>query len=227
MTGPTYLTDIITPIAPVDALLAGYVAGVLPGPAHVLMAAHLEMSPRSRTWARDLELVAADAMADGEPASLSRRDEMLAAILDDEAPVPRGAGPEPAVPAPARGGCPKAIRTFIGRDLSEVPWRPVLPGLREWRVAEEDGCAATLIRIRQGVPAPHHTHGGAEITLVLDGAFRDSTGHYRAGDIAFADDTVEHRPVADLGRDCICFAVTDAPLRLTGLFGRWLPPMSS
>jgi putative transcriptional regulator len=31
---------------------------------------------------------------------------------------------------------------------------------------------------------------------------------------------VNHTPVADDDEDCICFAVTDAPLRLTGPVGR-------
>jgi putative transcriptional regulator len=47
-------------------------------------------------------------------------------------------------------------------------------------------------------------------------------GHYRRGDIAIADQEVDHRPVADREEDCICFAVTDAPIRLTGPVGRLL-----
>ena len=44
------------------------------------------------------------------------------------------------------------------------------------------------------------------------------------GDVAEADPSVNHQPVADPGEDCICLAVTDAPLRLTGPFGRLLNP---
>jgi putative transcriptional regulator len=35
---------------------------------------------------------------------------------------------------------------------------------------------------------------------------------------------VDHRPVAGRSGDCICLAVTDAPLRLTGPIGRLFRP---
>ena len=63
---------------------------------------------------------------------------------------------------------------------------------------------------------PQHTHEGSELTLVLEGAFRDKTGRYARGDLALADGSIEHRPVAEPGEDCMCLTVTDAPLRLTG-----------
>jgi putative transcriptional regulator len=103
-----------------------------------------------------------------------------------------------------------------------VPWRTVLPGIREFHVphAEKAGGEASLLWIKPGRIMPSHTHDGAEVTLVLKGGFSDASGHYRRGDIAFADSDVDHRPRADEDEDCICFAVTDAPLRLTGPFGR-------
>ncbi len=67
---------------------------------------------------------------------------------------------------------------------------------------------------------PNHTHGGNEMTLVLAGGFSDDTGHYERGDVSIADDELVHTPVADPGEDCICLAVTDAPLKLTGPIGR-------
>jgi putative transcriptional regulator len=36
-------------------------------------------------------------------------------------------------------------------------------------------------------------------------------------DVAIADPAVDHQPIADPAEDCVCLAVTDAPLRLTGL----------
>jgi putative transcriptional regulator len=55
---------------------------------------------------------------------------------------------------------------------------------------------------------------------VLRGGFSDVSGHYMRGDIAIADEDVDHKPVADADEDCICFAVTDAPLKLTGPVGK-------
>ena len=42
--------------------------------------------------------------------------------------------------------------------------------------------------------------------------------------IAYADDDVDHRPIADEGEDCLCFAVTEGSLRLTGPVGRFFAP---
>jgi putative transcriptional regulator len=204
-----------------DAVLAEYVAGTLPGPAHVLVSAHLEMSDRSRAFVEGLESLAGSELATIDPVPLSNRDERLARIfaLPDE-PIIRPA----AVPLAAGGRLPPSIRRYLGHDVDRVRWRTLLPGVREYRFAEDDGCTASLYWIRAGRPLPAHTHGGSELTLVIEGAFADADGHYGRGEIAVADDEVDHRPVADLGEDCLCFAVTDAPLRLTGPIGRLIAP---
>ena len=74
---------------------------------------------------------------------------------------------------------------------------------------------------------PVHTHEGSEYTLVLKGSFSDASGRYGVGDIAIADDAINHRPMISRDEDCICFTVTDAPLRLTGTIGKLLNPFVS
>jgi putative transcriptional regulator len=64
---------------------------------------------------------------------------------------------------------------------------------------------------------PTHGHRGQELTLVLAGSFSDEHGTFARGDVEEADEDVEHQPIADPGEDCICLAVTDAPLRLRGI----------
>jgi putative transcriptional regulator len=204
-----------------DAVLAEYVAGTLPAPAHVLVSAHLEMSSRNRAFVDGLESLAGAELARIEPVRFADRDGMLARIfaLPDE-PIVRPVAPV----ATAGGRLPPSIRRYLGHDVDAVRWRTLLPGVREFRFAEDEGCAASLYWIRAGRPLPSHTHGGTELTLVIEGGFADSDGHYVRGEIALADDEVDHRPVADLGEDCLCFAVTDAPLRLTGPIGRLIAP---
>jgi anti-sigma factor ChrR (cupin superfamily) len=48
--------------------------------------------------------------------------------------------------------------------------------------------------------------------------------HFLRGDVAAADPSVDHCPVADPGEDCYCFAVNDAPIRLTRSLSRFLNP---
>jgi putative transcriptional regulator len=40
------------------------------------------------------------------------------------------------------------------------------------------------------------------------------------GDIAVADPTIDHRPVADPAEECIIFIVQEAQVKLTGPIGR-------
>ena len=209
----------------VDALIAGYVGGRLPAPMRALVAAHLELSGRNRRYAGDLEAIAGDELSAIAPAPLGRREARLAEIFALEADPTPDPALAPLAPAAASAGLPPALRAYLGHDLDAVRWRTLLPGLREWRPAADDGgCVPRLLSIRGGLAVPHHTHHGIELTLVIHGAFSDSLGHHVAGDLVVADDEVDHRPVADPGEDCLCFTVTDAPLRLTGPVGRFLAP---
>jgi putative transcriptional regulator len=69
---------------------------------------------------------------------------------------------------------------------------------------------------------PDHGHGGLELTCVLQGAFRDEDMRFARGDIEVATEEVDHTPIADISEDCICLAVTDAPLKFKG----WLPRLA-
>ena len=196
-----------------DVLMARYVAGSLPYPAHVLVRAHLEITRANHSFVAGLEDLAGSALEESNALPLTNRVGRLHTIFESEpsdGPVPRSSGLFPAV-----------LRDFVGFDETDIPWRTKMPGFREYEF-ESDGCHASIYWIKPGRKIPAHTHDGQELTLVLDGAFADVDGRYGRGDIAIADDTIDHRPIAEAERPCICFAVTDAPLRLTGSFGQRL-----
>lgn len=200
----------------IDALLARYVAGSLPAPAQLLVSAHLELKPESRRFVDRLEDMAGESLEAEAGLPLSDRSARLQTIFG--APPPTA----PAAPRQRDGIFPEPLRRFAGFDADDVPWRTKMPGFREFDFGEIDGCHMSLFWIRPGRPIPDHTHEGFELTLVLDGAFRDINGRYGRGDIAIADETIDHRPIAEKERPCISLAVTDAPLKLTGSFGRRL-----
>jgi Anti-sigma factor len=74
--------------------------------------------------------------------------------------------------------------------------------------------------IPAGVAVPDHGHQGTEITMVLKGAYSDQQARFARGDVEIADEHLEHTPVADISEDCICLAVTDAPLKFNALLPR-------
>lgn len=197
-----------------DALLARYVAGTLPKPVEVLVAAHLELSPSSLALVRALEALAGDMLEGETPAALSARDARLDAIFgsrSDDIILP---GSET-----ARTGSsvmPRALHDFTGHTVDTIPWKTKMPGFREYEMGDVDGCHVSMLWIKPGRKMPSHTHEGMELTLVIDGAFSDSKGRFGRGDISIADETTEHRPIAETERPCIAFAVTDGALRLTG-----------
>lgn len=202
-----------------DTLLAHYARGALSAPLHALVASHLVIRPESRPFVGAMESVVASAIVEEEPAQIRNRDERLAAIFalgDHDAVWTNAAKSSPAI----EGDVPQPLARYLGCTLDEVPWRTLLPGVKEYRVEDNEHGEATLYWIKAGRKMPSHTHEGSEYTLVLKGAFSDLNGHYGRGDIAIADMDVDHRPVADPGEDCFCFAVTDAPLKLTGPIGR-------
>jgi putative transcriptional regulator len=59
---------------------------------------------------------------------------------------------------------------------------------------------------------------------VLEGAFRHEHGRYGPGDFDEADDTVEHHPVVEPERPCICLVAMRGEIVLQGWLGRLLQP---
>ncbi|MGL4239945.1 MAG: ChrR family anti-sigma-E factor [Beijerinckiaceae bacterium] len=199
--------------AAADALFASYAAGALSRPLHALVASHLSLSPDNRAYVAALEAIAADNMAHEEPlTNVADRGRRLAAIFGDRAEPNQEEGHNPLVPAP--------LAAYLGKPLDALKWRSVLPGLKEVKLEDRNGCEASLLWIKAGRAMPAHTHPGIEATLVLQGSFTDAMGHYERGDIAVADSDVDHKPVAGHGDDCICFAVSEGPVKLTGPVAR-------
>ena len=90
---------------------------------------------------------------------------------------------------------------------------------------EDKSTTVRLLRIPAGLPVPEHTHRGDELTLVLAGSFSDQFATFRRGDVEMADSDVLHTPRAGHEQDCICLAVTDAPLKFSSRLLRLLQPL--
>lgn len=92
------------------------------------------------------------------------------------------------------------------------------------RVLLEDGDLRTsLLHIEPGGSVPEHTHTGFEMTLLLDGSFKDDKGEYVKGDFIMLDKQHTHQPVSDNG--CLCFTVLNDALHFTQGINRILNPI--
>jgi len=120
---------------------------------------------------------------------------------------------------------PKPLQRFLPDKLEKLPWSGFSKNIQQFDLAFSDQhYTARFYKIKAGKELPQHTHKGHEYTLVMDGAFSDEAGSYHTGDFILADTNTHHHPKAHADCDCICFAVTDAPLKLTGFWGRMLNP---
>ncbi len=201
-----------------DSLLMSYAAGSLPEAFSLVVAAHVSLCDECRAQLAAFEAVGG-AVVEGEQASMSQGalDQCLARI---EGPAPKGE------PKPRRQGIlPGPLAGYVGGDLSAVKWKQLAGGVRQAILPTAKGATARLLHIPAGAAVPDHGHRGLELTLVLQGAFRDDDGRYGPGDVEIAGEAVDHTPVAEAGADCICLAATDAPLRFRGLFPRLLQPL--
>lgn len=217
-----------------EALLA-YAAGDLDEATSVLVATHLALCPGCRAEVRRLEAVGGVLTEAIEPVALAP-DALAATLarLDEPAASPQPVGRAPAVAsAPAAAdfdretllSVPAPLRDFLGGNLSDLPWRWRGPSIREFPLPIGDGGPrASLIRVRPGTALPAHTHTGPETTLVLCGAFVDEGNRFARGDVSIAGSDDDHKPVATPDAECLCFAVIDGPLRLTGPIGRLFNP---
>ncbi len=121
---------------------------------------------------------------------------------------------------------PEPLRSYLGGDVEALKWKALGRGAYHIPIKTGDSeSQVRLLKIPAGKPVPEHSHGGRELTLVLKGAFTDGETVFKRGDIEEADETLTHQPVATPDEDCICLAVTDAPLKFKSLLVRLVQPV--
>ncbi len=198
-------------------LLMAYSAGTLPEAFSLVVATHISMCDECRAQLAEFDAVGGKLIETMEMSDVS--DDAFAATL---ALIAANSDMEPAAAPEVKkpGLFPAPLRQWVGGDMEAVHWRSVGGGVSQMVIQTSGQETVRLLRIPGGVAVPDHGHSGTELTLVLQGAFRDESARFGAGDIEVADEDIEHTPVAELGADCICLAATDARLRFKGLVPR-------
>lgn len=138
------------------------------------------------------------------------------------------ASPDFSHSAQAKSDCnvlPFPLIKKIGVDLGNIKWKPLGVGAYHYPIKTNDNTMVRLLKIPKGSAVPEHSHRGMELTLVLQGSFADNISSFRRGDVQETDETIEHQPIAANDIDCICLAVTDAPLRFKSRIVRLLQPL--
>lgn len=205
-----------------DKILMAYSSGTLPEAFGLAVATHIEMCDECRARLHAFEAVGG-AVLEETPAPAQMRASALADTLAKIKALP----PVEKMAKPKKLGdavVPEALARYIGGGVEAIEWRSVGGGVRQAILPTSRAATARLLYIPAGAAVPDHGHNGLEMTLVLQGAFSDGSARFGRGDIEIADDDVEHQPVAEMGADCICLAVTDAPLKFRDLLPRLAQP---
>jgi putative transcriptional regulator len=206
---------------PADDLLAAYSAGSLPLSPALCVSAHLEHCDSCLQELQQLNRVGSELMLQLEPAPASDRLKQnlldrLDSLVDEPAEQPSAGG----------RSIPRCLRQFIDSDYQSLKWKRVSTAIQRVELCRDsNGARVELLKIRPGGSAVTHSHLGDEYTVILEGSFSDEHGLYGKGDFLVKGDGDRHTPVATLDRECICLAVTEGPVQLTGFFGRLLNPL--
>lgn len=206
---------------PDDTLLMQFAAGQLPNALGVMVACHLEKCHTCRQHVRVYETLGGNILTD-LPEQTVATDTLHKVLARLDEP-----GKEQSSAASVVGNIsiPRPLRRFVKEDFDKLQWSGMSSNIKEFEIPISDGeYTAKFYKISAGKELPEHTHEGKEFTLVVEGSFSDRTCDYHAGDFILADQQTKHQPRASMDADCICFAVMDAPLKMTGTFGRMLNP---
>lgn len=212
-----------------DATLMGLAAGTLTPALAIVADSHVAWCPQCRLGLATAEAVGGALLAGLAPVPIGREPPLV------PAEEPEWARPQPAKSTSAAGSpgppssneLPPPLARLVGDSLEAIRWRPLAIGIWHHRIALDgkDSGELHLIKAARGYGLPAHGHNGAELTLVLRGAFHDEIGRFGMGDAANLDESVEHRPVADPGAGCICVLACVRPARFHGLLARLLQPL--
>ena len=212
---------------PSEELLLDYTTAALGEGWSIAIATHLALCPDCRHAVSFMEEIGGNLLETVAPAQM--KENAFDAVLTMLENVTESHQALSAAPAPemlaGKAVLPQPLRGYLGCDVEDIRWQRLGMGARQIVIPTGDNDATVrLLRIPAGRPVPQHSHGGLELALILCGAFSDQTGFYGRGDLQEADASLLHQPHAAPGEDCICLAVTDAPLRFSSLAARLVQP---
>jgi putative transcriptional regulator len=194
-------------------------AGSQPEAFAAVMASHLSMCPKCSRELRTLDDIGIALFEDLTPAPLTKASPLVAARANE-------AHEDPACRPHEKGDVPAPLVPLIGTHLARVPWKRMAPGVWHHEITLSKGARGRLllIKVAPGARVPEHGHSGTELTLLLQGSYRDKFGHFQTGDVADVDEEDEHQPVADPKVGCICLVATEGKARFKSLLARLVQP---
>ena len=222
---------------PDDNLLTEYASGSLATAVGLIVCAHLQTCPHCRQRVEQLNKLGAAILAHSvaEPVQGDTFAQLMERIRNQKTPetaIGEVAAKAPELHAtyandPMLKHVPKVIAKILPRD-GKLKWQRASGSLKIARVATgQQEYEVAFQRISSGGKVVEHDHRGLEVTLVLHGSFSDEDGIYSPGDFLVRTPGEVHRPTATQNQDCLCISVVEAPVKVTGLMGKFINPFLS
>lgn len=190
-----------------DEWLVDFSAGNLSPAFTALVGSFLDLNEEARGGVEQMESMGGAMLEEMAPAGALSVS--AAELLDRD--------PGPAEDAPAQDlspdYIPASLRETFALDRKPIRWTFLGPGLRKallWKGGDDE--RLWLLKAEPGVAIPKHTHRGAELTLVLKGAFSDGEEVFAKGDVEEADPGVLHSIDIAPDEECVCLAATTGNL---------------
>lgn len=201
---------------PSEATLLAHIVGAL-GPAHdLVVAAHLALCPYC-TSRKEVEQEVGGRLLEALPPTPLAPDAVERAMRELDAPDAGGNWNGESIKETPHDGAGLPVTLHAMMRTARLRW--LAPGARQAMLLQQGNGTLRLIRVAPGRALPRHGHRGVEMTLVLEGAFTDERGRYGPGDLAEADEALDHRPVAEGPAECVCLIATLGRLHFKGVFG--------
>ena len=225
----------MTPVSishhPDDELITAYSAGTLPLGQALCVATHTEYCDTCRQSVKQLDNLGSALMQtiNASPISSNLKSQIMAQLdeLTDVKPVDISFADSAVTDA----SIPNCLHHLVDGDYRSLDWKRLSPDIssvelcRDNHSSNNNGSKVELLKIRPGGSAATHTHTGNEYTVILKGSFSDEQGLYSEGDFLMRNQSDHHTPIATRNGECICLAVTEGPVRLTGILSRLLNPL--
>lgn len=219
---------------PDDNILTEYAGGSLATALGLIVCAHLQTCPHCRQRVEHLNKLGAAILNQSvaEPVQGDTFAQLMERIRNQKTAAP---APEKKVPElhatyandPMLKHVPKVIAKILPRD-GKLKWQRASSSLKTARLTTgQQEYEVAFQRISSGGKVVEHDHRGLEVTLVLHGSFSDEDGVYSPGDFLVRTPGEVHRPTATQNQDCLCISVVEAPVKVTGLMGKFINPFLS
>lgn len=198
-----------------ELLLMDYAAGVLNEAHHLFVSSYITVSPQAHSFVLEFESLGGALIESCDPVAMAQNslNDVLDMLQNNAAQPQQKATSNTQHKDEQHWPEPLFRYTFPRR------WRYVLPGVKAIDIPMEN-CRSKVLLIKAlpGTKIPTHEHRGRELTLILDGALSDESGHYQRGDILIRDSGTVHTPVADPREGFLSLNIIDVPVRHRGFY---------